>query len=281
MSYVIENGVLRAEICVLGAELISLRARGVEQIWQNVDGSWAGHAPVLFPYGGCVQVIVNGKKYPLKKHGFASGSTFSLVERGDDFVRLALCSSERTLALYPYAFRLEICYRVVKDELIIDYQMTNADAVALYFSYGGHESFNLSADGQYSLRFEQKEEFTALCHDQEGMLNGEVNFLGEGTELLLKDGYLANGNTLIFGDIHSRSVTLCTADGEAVATTTFEGIKNLLVWSPSPDRTVCIEPWYNLPDRRGDEGELSQKQFICVEAGQSYFARRAIKYHIE
>ena len=52
MIYGISNGILTAMVSTTGGELVSVRKDGKERIWQNDNGSWCGHAPILFPVSG-------------------------------------------------------------------------------------------------------------------------------------------------------------------------------------------------------------------------------------
>ena len=78
MIYTISNEILTVQVNTLGGELISVKKDGKERLWQNENGGWAGHAPVLFPVCGDCTMIVRGKEYPIKKHGFARNSEFEL-----------------------------------------------------------------------------------------------------------------------------------------------------------------------------------------------------------
>ena len=104
MNYKIENDKLSLEVASLGAEPISIRYAGKERLWQNENGSWAGHAPVLFPVCGHCGITVGEKSYPVGAHGFARKSEFALRERGEDFLAFSLCASEQTKRVYPYDF---------------------------------------------------------------------------------------------------------------------------------------------------------------------------------
>src|ERR1700751_603984 len=72
---VIENDFLKVPIRNKGGELTSLynKVSGVEHLWQADPNIWPWHAPNLFPVvGGLInnELLVNGKTYPMKRHGF-------------------------------------------------------------------------------------------------------------------------------------------------------------------------------------------------------------------
>ena len=80
MNYTIRNECLAVTVSSLGAEMLGVKAFGKERLWQNENGSWSGHAPVLFPVCGSCGVTVNGKTYEVGAHGFARKSEFATIK---------------------------------------------------------------------------------------------------------------------------------------------------------------------------------------------------------
>ena len=72
-----------------GAQLASLKcADGREVIWQADPQVWAQHTPVLFPVCGSVRdgkIRIDGREYPMTKHGFTRTPEFAVCRRGADF----------------------------------------------------------------------------------------------------------------------------------------------------------------------------------------------------
>ncbi len=74
---------LTIEVSEHGAELTSLRREGREYIWNGYAAYWNHHSPMLFPIVGKPynnELHVDGKTYPMKRHGFARDSEFEQVE---------------------------------------------------------------------------------------------------------------------------------------------------------------------------------------------------------
>ena len=71
MLHTIKDGNLSVTVNDEGAEFVNIVYNGKEKLWQNDNGSWAGHAPVFFPACGRCAVVVDGKFYSRKLHGFA------------------------------------------------------------------------------------------------------------------------------------------------------------------------------------------------------------------
>lgn len=282
MIYSIKNEQLSVKIDEHGAELVSVCFRGKEQLWQNPTGDWAGHSPVLFPVCGNCTIVIDGITYPLVKHGFACGCDFETIEKGDTFVKMRLRSNEKTLLLYPYEFELSYTYSVNGNALEIVHELHNLSDKTMYFSMGGHESFNLDEDiDSYELRFSEEERFIHCPHDLEGMLTGESVLLGAGKVLALPTDILQNSVTVILTGVRSNRVDLHKKTGEKLAEVYFDGFDNLLLWRPMNAKMICIEPWKTLPDTVGKQYvEFSQKKGVeAVEGKQTFTTKRKICYY--
>lgn len=260
MFYTIDNGIIKLTASSTGAELVSLTKDGKERLWQNANGEWDGHAPILFPVCGSCYITVNGKKYPFAQHGFAPVSEFTLKEKTDKSLSFTLCSSEETKKRYPYDFIFTVTYSLDGAELKIGYEIENPSLKDIYFSCGSHESFALDgALEEYVVTFEKEECFINHLHDDEGFLTGETQKLGEGKVIDFEKTPLIDDKTFIFKGVRSRKVSLSKKDGTPVADVFFDGFNNLLFWRPGDGKTICIEPWLNLPDEANSEKELSDK----------------------
>lgn len=280
MEYQLSNDNISLHADSNGAEIISLVCRGKERLWQNETGEWSGHAPVLFPVCGKCSVIVNGKEYPIAKHGFARKREFSVVERGGDYISFRLVSDEETKKVFPCDFAFTVRYCLFGNAVEVVYETENTGTELLYFSCGGHESFALEQPIEhYEIKFEREEKLVALVHDNEGRLTGEKTLLSENGVLPLKREYFKGGNTLIFGNLQSRKATLLQG-GRAVAQTEFGDFENFLLWKPKRASMICLEPWLNLPDTVGERKEFSRKKgVVCVPPkGKRIFTRKITYY---
>jgi galactose mutarotase-like enzyme len=277
-----EKGKLKVVVNDYGAELTSILVNGVERLWQNENGTWAGHAPVFFPACGLCKVVVDGKEYPQFRHGFAQYFTFEVTEQADDLLRFTLKSNEETKKYYPYDFVLHFIYKIVNgDTLVITHEAYNPAETPMYCAFGGHESFLLDKNlGAYEVRFEKEEKFRSLTITGSFMDGGFVD-LGAGKTFALDEKFFVNSETAIFEKIQSRKVTLAEIGGEAVADVAFDGFDNLLFWRPEDAKTICIEPWHNLPDNEAHcNDEFATKEGIfTVPPKQTLRFERTIKYY--
>lgn len=272
MNYTINNARTSVTVTDLGAEVISVVVDGKERLWQNSTGEWAGHAPLLFPVCGHCGVKVDGVEYPIKAHGFAKRMPFALVDSGNNFLTFALSSNEETKAVYPFDFIFEVTYRIEENTLSIEYNVKNPAKTPLYFACGGHETFDLFGEDvdNFEIDFEKEEKLVHYYHDKDGYITGKTMDCGNGKPFSLPKDFLQEGETLIFKDVQSRSVNLVRKGGKPLATVTFEGFSNLLLWRQDEARYICIEPWTNLPDDAGvPDIEFSQKSGVIKVDGKS------------
>ncbi|MBQ6727822.1 MAG: hypothetical protein IJQ87_02675 [Clostridia bacterium] len=280
MIYIIGNKRLSVAVDSIGAELNSVKKDGKEMLWQNEDGSWAGHSPILFPFGGKCVVNIDGKIYDTPKHGVLRRNEFTLVSQTEKELVLSFSSNESTKALYPYDFTFTVRYSVRGTSLYIDYTVENDGAKEMYFGCGGHESFNIDKSlDKYCIEFEKEETLLRFYHNDDGYLTGETRKYPKSKFLNFKDVPIENSETLIFKGIRSSWCKLVKNGGETVATTYFKGFKNILFWRPESARMVCMEPWMNLPDRLGDKTDFREKAGIKTLApGQKSVIKRKITY---
>lgn len=276
MRYRISGGELSAEFDGLGAEAVSVCFRGRERLWQNENGSWTGHAPVLFPVCGNCGVRIDGGTTDMGRHGFARKSLFTAAEQTDCSIRFVLTENEDTLRVYPFPFRFTVGYRLSGNALMIRYQVENTGKREMPFSWGGHVSHLLPSFEGISLLFSTEETFSARIHDGDGLLTGERRSLGQGRRLSLSAALPEGGKTLIFGDVRSRSVVL-EKDGEPLARLDFAGFRHLMVWRPQGAEMICVEPWDNLPDFVADKRDLREKVRL-LPAGKRANAVQVITY---
>lgn len=259
-----------------GAEAVSVVYNGYERLWQNENGGWNGHAPVLFPHCGNCKLTVDGTEYKRAAHGFARKSEFTLLNKAENSVEFVLEHNEHTKEFYPYDFSLAVKYTVCGNELTVAYTVTNPNDCDLPFSCGGHESFALASDvGEYCIQFEKKEHLIHHYHNDVGLLTGETHDYGVTDNFALPADFLTHGETLIFPNVKSRKVTLCDKQGNRLAESEFPDFENLLLWRPHGAKMICIEPWGNLPVNCSDFSEIAP---FIVHPRKSKSIVRKIRY---
>ena len=282
MLYTIYNEKLTVQVESYGAEIVSVKYEGKERFWQNETGEWAGHSPVLFPLCGHYGITVEGKTYPMKAHGFARKCEFTCTKQTQTELAFTISATEETKKYYPYAFVLTVIYKIEDNKVFASYQVQNPDSKPLYFACGGHDAFKTESGdmSNYQIEFEKEENFLHYYHDDDGYLTGETRDFGTGKTLVLPQDFLQQGATLIFKDMKNSKVTLCEKGGKKLASLTYEGFANLLLWREDNGAFICIEPWTNLPDLVGAKAvELSQKEGVMkVDGGAQKTLTRVMEW---
>ncbi len=281
MIYQFGNDVLQCRVAAKGAELVSVLHNGKERLWQNDNGSWDGHAPILFPYGGNCAVVESGVRYPCPFHGCLKQMTFSVFEKTAEGITLVARSNGETKAVYPHDFSLFITYMVVGNCLKVTYKAVNEGVDVMYAAFCCHESYALDEDVEaYEAVFEKEERFLSLYTKvNDGRLTGEAKDCGTGNVLALERDLVEN--SVVLANLNSRSLTLRKCHGgNAVVKVTFPDFSNLLFWKPEGSRMVCIEPWQNLPDDLDAElQEISKKSGLTkIGPGETLVSRHDIEY---
>lgn len=275
----ISSGTLTARINPLGAELWSLTdAAGAELMTDADPAFWGGHAPLLFPIVGSLagdRLAVDGAEYPLPRHGFARRSAFEVVVAEDDFALFGLTDSAATRAVYPFAFKLAVAFRLAGATLHMVATVSNPGPGTLPFSFGYHPAFAWPLPGgaskaAHKLVFaaDEPQDVRRVARDTGLLLpEGEPTPV-QGRELAL-DESLFVADALIWTGLNSRAVSY-GADGGTWLDLTFPDTPDLGVWQVPGARYICIEPWAGHADPVGFAGEFADKPgVITLAPGES------------
>ncbi len=282
MLHKLENDTLKITVAERGAELKSITAvsDGTEYLFDSDPRWWKYSAPVLFPIVGKVngnKYRAEGKEYELPQHGFARTSDFWLVDATADTLTFALESNAATLKAYPYKFRLEISFELIGNEVKVGWKVANVDDKAIYFSIGAHPAiccpiaYRESFEDCY-LKFNAAEKSARILLATSGTLTHERIPTLEGTELAL-NYELFKGDALVFDDLKSDEVTVCSRKSSKSLTLRAKGFPYWGIWTPAQGGApfICIEPWHGHADYSDFDGELKDKEgIIKLAVGESF-----------
>lgn len=278
----IANDRLSARIAPLGAELWSLTDMQAREYMTDADPAfWGGHAPLLFPVVGALAdgcIRVDGAEYPLPRHGFARHSRFAVVDAADDAVHFRLTDTPETRAVYPYAFALDMVFRLDGWQLRMVASVTNPGTVPLPFSFGYHPAFAWPLPGgadkaAHRLVFatDEPQAVRRVARGSGLMLPESEPTPVQARELPLDQALFA-ADALIWTDLHSRALRY-GAPGGAALDIAFPDTPMLGVWQVPGARYICIEPWQGHADPQGFSGEFATKPGLVMLApgeGASY-----------
>ncbi|WP_420146900.1 aldose 1-epimerase family protein [Spirosoma sp.] len=284
----LENDFLRVSIRPKGAELTSLlhKPSGIEHLWQANPTVWGWHAPNLFPVvGGCLnnQLLINGKTYPIERHGFARQSFFETTESTLTHAILSLRSSAVTRVHFPYKFEFQIIYELDGPRLNVTYRVVNTDEQTVFFSVGAHPAFAVpfyvnENYEDYFIEFEKEEPLETHMLSSGGYFTGETKVIStEGTNLPLTK-HLFDQDALVFKNLASRRVAIRSNRHDHAVVVNYAAFSYLGLWAKPGADFVCIEPWLGCADSEGSPKPIEQKEAIQqVEAGDVFEASFSIE----
>lgn len=260
-----------AEISLLGAELRSWRAGGVEAIWTPQPSVWPQTAPLLFPVVGWTRdgrARVDGETFPLGLHGFARRKRFALLERSADEARLVLEEDEDTRSLYPFAFRLEAHFALRPGELHVSLAAANRDARPLPYACGLHPGFRWPLDDSpfpHAIRFDREENREVPVIAPGGLFSDRRRAIPLAGKRLPLSAALLEKEALCFLGAASRRLLYDNGDGLVLAIE-LEDFPHIALWSLPPAPFLCIEAWTGHGDPEDFSGDLYEKPSMRILA---------------
>lgn len=269
--YTLKNDEITIQIASAGAELKSFRDNKTqtEYMWCADEKYWKRTSPVLFPVVGAYKnnkTNYQGNTYTLPQHGFARDMEFELLSQTEDTIWFYLEDTEETRVNYPFAFRLEIGYRICGRSVEVLWKVKNPSEETMYFSIGGHPAFNcpLEEDGvqtDYALDFDGKEKIVSSLLTKEGVTDTKITYALEGGRLPITAD-LFDQDALIIENHQAQQVSLVNPQGETYLTVSFDA-PLFGIWSPPKKNApfICIEPWYGRADHEHFSGELEKREW--------------------
>lgn len=284
MEFIISKGETVAKCTSVGGELVSFQKNGTEYVWYGHSEHWSGQAPCLFPVvcrpkDDCV--IIDGKTYPMKKHGFARKAAFTPVEVKPDSVTFRLSQSEETKASFPFDFDLDITHRVTEDSFTTEYKVTNRSDREMIFCIGGHPGFNCPIfEGEkfedYSLVFDNSE--GAVAHncdlDAGGYMSPdmpELDYIKDGAIDLVYDRF--DFDAIVVENLPVKKVNLVNRNTGHGVRFEFDSFDAIGFWTPIKMSSpfICLEPWNGLPGGTAETCEFTSKKYAkTLPAGESF-----------
>ena len=254
-----------ASLATRGAELLSWRVGGRELIWHGDPAHWPWHAPILFPIvgeasGGAIRV--EGRAYPIARHGFARNMEFTLIERDEARAHLRLTDSDETRARYPYPFRLDVVVTLAAASLSLVFEVSNTGDRDLPYAVGFHPAFLWPFDGDsredHAVVFAAEEDPVVPEITSAGSLRPKARRLPlEGRRLPLDPALFAQ-DALVFLDARSPSLRFTAPTGAAIGLEADEFV-HLALWTKPTAPFLSMEAWTGHADPEGFSGELADK----------------------
>ncbi|GAB3627031.1 hypothetical protein PTE30175_05045 [Pandoraea terrae] len=213
-----------------------------------------GGNPLLFPFVGRHRVDgclgqwrdAGGVVRKMPTHGFARNAMFSHTLDDDSTLCLTLADNAETRDAYPFAFRLEVVYRLQDDALSVETTTHNTGVEPLPYYPGHHFYFQLP----HALRAE-----TTLTlppnRRQYHLPDGRLSVPERGEQhYRLNDPRLDDGIHLL--DVSSSATLTTPSLGREISFDLRHGGTPwfaLVTWTERADADFyCVEPWLGVPD---------------------------------
>lgn len=281
MKQTIRNGKLTLCVDSLGAEVTSLSMDGKEIIWWGDKAYWGEHSPTLFPcIGGNSEGVIrlDGKEYPLKKHGFAKGMEFRLDEATEDSLTYSLEATEDTLRAFPFHFHFAITYTLKADTLQVHWRVRNHSSRTMPFMVGAHPALvlpNFAPDDPVHgyLHFPEVDCLQSTHTSTHGLAEPEkIETFVLDDHLLPLTNSTFSGDTIL--DCTGRVSRVELLDKERTPLVRIDfSMPVLALWAPQGGRCpfVCVEPWAGCCDEWQGHANFDQRPYVCqVEPEQEW-----------
>ncbi|MBX2996922.1 MAG: D-hexose-6-phosphate mutarotase [Caldilineaceae bacterium] len=247
----IHNRHARAEICLLGAHILSFQPHGEEPVlWMSRESNFAvgkairGGIPVCWPW-----FAGHPTDSSKPSHGFVRTALWSVTDtrnlaNGETQIELGIESNEETLALWPHRFELRLRATVgttLTVELIShnpgEEAFTYTGALHSYFTVGDSTEIAIHglADGDY---LDKTESFARKTQRGPIQISGPTDriYLDTDTECVIDDPGL--GRRIHIGKSNSHT-------------------------------TVVWNPWSSGAARLPDFGDDEYRGMVCVETARA------------
>lgn len=224
-----------------GATVISLTRDGEEFLYCNEENLQSPERPrcgipFLFPIFGRLQdgqYTYDGKSYAMEIHGFGHLSRWNVAEQGSDYVRLVLEANDETLAIYPFRFRTELCFRVCDGALSIEQRYENLDAKPMPYNFGFHPYFRVEKLEHASVESTAETYFDFTV--------GKPQPLGHGTvSVSIPEGAPETGAVLM--KVQSPTILHIPEEGRRVTMEFDESFPQHVLWTQAGKEFLCVEP---------------------------------------
>ena len=252
----LENERYVMTFCEKGGEMESFKDKetGIQYLYQGNTAFWGGKNPGLFPmigntYDGTYEI--DGVTYAMKNHGLIRYADLKCLAHNEDSITFELCSSEETLKQYPFSFSYQVTYQLVKNKVIITYDITNTGEQEMPFTFGLHPGFLCplcegEAFEDYHMVFSNPESVEQIHFDptkeqKETYETVKIQDIPLCYDWILKDA------TVVYKNCKSAFVTL--QGKEHGVKVSIAGYPYLAIWTPAQGAPfICIEPWYGHGD---------------------------------
>jgi galactose mutarotase-like enzyme len=229
------------------------------------------------------EIEVNGKQFPLGRHGFARFEKFSILAQRANSIRFQLLPNAETLKGFPFQFVFETEYTIAGNTIHQSFLVKNTDQVPFAFQLGGHPAFAVPC-GQYgeysdhSIVLDKKGDFARHLLTKGGLFSGEKRPFMQDTDRFDLYHDLFAEDAIVFKNEGISEASLVNKRTGKYVKMRFEGFPHLGVWSVPGAGYVCIEPWIGCADDDGGTNDLFKKDHaIVLQPAETFSAEFSIE----
>ncbi len=220
-------------------------------------GDVRGGNPILFPFASsaCADGKIGfwktpqGNVLPMKKHGYAAGGKFEIVNIGDSGFTSKFLPSDECNQAYPYSYEFLVAYRFDELSMLCQLTLINRDKVRIPWGAGNHFYFKMPWNASHKL-----ENYRLLSDARKvyriGKIPGTLDILENPPSCFADPEFKTN----IHCNLKTGVVKFGTYSGEEDVTIIFnDGGKPapgfcFVTWSECDGRPFyCVEPWMSPP----------------------------------
>lgn len=265
------NAALRITVAELGAELQSVTdAKGQHWLWNGDPAIWAGRSPLLFPVIGKHpdgKVLISGQRYPIKSHGVARTSLFTLIAQDDASCTLRLSDNDETRQAYPFAFVLDMTYRLIGSALTLTARISNTGDAEMPLCFGYHPAFLWPLPGSDGLPHRIR--LGNGASPRHLRLGADGQRAPESHPSVFTDGVLTLDHALFVEDAliiaeGAGHHAWYGADGLPGVAVDFQDMPHLGIWTKPNGPYICIEPWHGLPSPSDPDEPLDKRVGVTL-----------------
>ena len=269
----ISHGSTSAQFAARGAELIGLRHKGKDYLWNGDPAWWNFCAPILFPAIGRSPddtVRIGQSTYPMPPHGFARDRDFQVLGSTSDSITFELSDDSQTRTMFPFGFRLRMNAILRDARLEMAASIESTSAAPMPFCFGYHPAFVWPQDRDtresHVCRFETEElPYVRRPNLSTGLIKtAQFPSPLRNRKLTLTDALFDEG-AILFDALASRSVWFGPR-GLSGIMVRFPDSPHLGIWTKPGAPFLCIEPWQGLAELEGGDGELSRRPGVKILA---------------
>lgn len=223
-----------------GATAVSFRHCGKEFLYrddanlQSPERPRCG-IPFLFPIFGRLKdgrYTWDGREYAMEIHGFGHTTPWQVAAYGDAMLRLVLETDERTLAQYPFHFRVTLEFTVQDGTLSIVQTYENCDKKPMPYNFGFHPYF--LTEKPENIRVETTADtFFDFAVGGKPFGSGEV-------VVTVPQGAAETGAA--FMGVHGPTILHNAAEGKKLTMEFDDSFHTHVLWTQAGKKFLCVEP---------------------------------------